>query len=64
VIELTSVGEDYALRQADTSLVARVALGQDGDWPEQYINLARRLMNAEGDGSKLTDDERVITLEL
>ena len=60
LISLTSVGRVYALRNAGESVVARVALDQSGDWPDRFTDVARRLMNAEGDGTKLTDEERTI----
>lgn len=52
--ELTPAGRAYAQRQADVSLLARVALMEDQgaaeDWPPQYAETAVLLMNRMAEG--------------
>jgi hypothetical protein len=50
--ELTDAGRRFALASVETSLVARLALRLEDDWPVQYVRAAIESCNALGVASR------------
>jgi hypothetical protein len=48
MLELTDAGRRFALASVETSVVARLALGLEYDWPAHYVRAAIESCNALG----------------